>query len=493
MRITGGALRTALAVASMVVWAGAAPAGAQAVTNGQIVGVVHDGGAQTDQLVTLNADGTGRRTLATFPYQSLESPAWSPEGNRIAFALTKPFPSRIYTYDLASGKVSEVTHPPFETYQQTDTAPSWSPDGTRMAFARTQLPLQILTVGADGSDERRVFELGTVPFGPLIWERPAWSPTGGQIAFFGGAYSFDVASWVEALYTISPEGTGFVTVFEEAGPDGSRQDPQWSPDGRRVVFTDWRGPGANLRVVEPVAGGVPSDLTPKTDSRGDYESDWSPDGAWVLFRRNYELMRVSADGSVTEPVLKQSAIYGPLVTEADWQPCVAGVTVSCASAAPGSTPVGGGAGGGAGADAARQRGAARPLALARAPRPSRPRPGSRPVQRALHAVAPAPGEAALGKEARRPGQDPHRAGRPEHHAHAGARAPRPPRAARPAPSRDRDGHGPGRRRQRAAAAACGLYARSASTCSGVGSSGSSGAAERIRASKPGSMSRPSKA
>jgi hypothetical protein len=111
------------------------------------------------------------------------------------------------------------------------------------------------------------------------------------------------------------------------------------------VFSDERSPGANLRVVEAVPGAVPLDLTPKIPLSGDREADWSPDGRWVLFRRNYDLLRVSADGSLTEPVLRQQAYQGPLLTEADWQPCVAGVTISCRSgSAPGSGPGTGGDG-----------------------------------------------------------------------------------------------------------------------------------------------------
>jgi WD40-like Beta Propeller Repeat len=178
--------------------------------------------------------------------------------------------------------------------------------------------------------QRQVFRLGTVNFGPLYWDQPAWSPTGGQIAFIGSYFSFDISSWVEALFTIAPDSTGFATIFTEQG-QGVRHDPQWSPDGKRIVFNDEQSPGSNLRVVDAVPGGVPADLTPKVALRGDYEQDWSPDGKWVLFRRNYDLVRVSADGLLTESVLKQQAYAGPLLIEPDWQPCVAGVTITCRS------------------------------------------------------------------------------------------------------------------------------------------------------------------
>jgi dipeptidyl aminopeptidase/acylaminoacyl peptidase len=317
---------------------GLVTAGAQAaVGNGQIAAVVHTYATTTlapDRLVTVNPDGTGLRTLATFPHESLAAPAWSPDGNRIALSLSEPLPTRIYIYDVATGQLSQLTYPQPQPYFRADKSPSWSPDGTRLAFDRTGLPQQLMTVGADGTDERQVFALGTLNFpGPLHWTGSEWSPIGDRIAFIGHTYP-EGEDPIEGLHAIAPDSTGFLTIFEE-GNRGKR-DPSWSPDGTRLVFSDDSG-GSNLRVVDAVAGAVPTDLTPNAVARGDTGPDWSPDGTWVVFQRNWQLLRVSPDGLRTEVVLDGVPWQEGSLSEPDWQPCVTGVTISCTSPTPGAT------------------------------------------------------------------------------------------------------------------------------------------------------------
>jgi hypothetical protein len=72
---------------------------ARAAVNGQIAAV-----AFGDQLVTINPDGSGYapRYVAQAG-ESLLEPAWSPDGNRIAFELVGAEGRRIYIYDLATG------------------------------------------------------------------------------------------------------------------------------------------------------------------------------------------------------------------------------------------------------------------------------------------------------------------------------------------------------------------------------------------------------
>src|SRR4051794_41097243 len=199
---------------------GVVSAGARAaVGNGQIAAVVHTYSSVAvapDRLVIVNPDGTGLRTLATFPHESLAAPAWSPDGNRIALSVSDPLPTRIYIYDVATGQLRQLTYPQPQPYFRADQSPSWSPDGTRLAFDRHGLPQQLTTVRADGTDERQVFALGTLNFpGPLHWAESEWSPIGDRIGFFGYTYP-EGEDPIEGLHAIAPDSTGFLTIFEEA-------------------------------------------------------------------------------------------------------------------------------------------------------------------------------------------------------------------------------------------------------------------------------------
>ena len=95
-----------------------------APVNGQLAAVVDE------QLVTLNPDGSGLRTLWTAPRgEAISGLAWSPDGNRLAFSATR----RIAVYDLLTGKVAAITNPPTDAL---DANPGWSADGTRIGFRR---------------------------------------------------------------------------------------------------------------------------------------------------------------------------------------------------------------------------------------------------------------------------------------------------------------------------------------------------------------------
>ena len=84
----------------------------------------------------INADGSGRTSL----YKHLDrgrlisSPAWSPDGKRIAFAVGGKQSgggdySEIYTINVDGSGISSLTY-----RSSRDTDPSWNPDGTKLAF-----------------------------------------------------------------------------------------------------------------------------------------------------------------------------------------------------------------------------------------------------------------------------------------------------------------------------------------------------------------------
>jgi len=128
----------------------------------------------------------------------------------------------IYSKELGSGEPAQLTNG-----NHRDIHPAWSPDGERIAFISNRSGnFDLFTMNADGSDLR---QLTTTVDDETT---PAWSPDGSKIAY---VLVKNLASGEQErrLYLISPDGNDMQEL--SAGVEYS-SDPDWSPDGRYLLF-----------------------------------------------------------------------------------------------------------------------------------------------------------------------------------------------------------------------------------------------------------------
>lgn len=122
---------------------------------------------------------TGKQETFSFPeLVSLFSPAWSPDGNRIAMTgLDKTGCADVYCVDTRDGSLERLTRDHFD-----DRDPDWSPDGNSLVFSSDR------GSKADGSTHLFIMKVGTgalfqLTDGMSKDRNPAWSPDGRYIAF----------------------------------------------------------------------------------------------------------------------------------------------------------------------------------------------------------------------------------------------------------------------------------------------------------------------
>jgi len=215
------------------------------------------------ELAVVKPGGTGSRTL-TRRLPGINSPRWSPNGERIAFVRDAPYrrspKAAIYLIQADGRGLHTVAR---------GREPRWSPDGRRLLFVNSSGRIVVLEIA---SGRRR--EIGR---GGLA----VWSPDGKQIAFM--RYTYDQGDVDgSSLLTMRADGSD-VRVIVGRGPK-ALYNPEWSPDGRTIaVYAQELGNvgEGDIERVDPNTG-VTRQLVPP-DIGDATEVAWSPDGGKLAF------------------------------------------------------------------------------------------------------------------------------------------------------------------------------------------------------------------
>jgi len=218
-------------------------------------------------------------------------PAFSPDGNQVAFSIAGPEISGIYTTVVGGEKSLRLTS------NSDDCCPRWSPDGRQVAFFRTSHEgIAIYVIPAFGGTEHRIYS------GPAGFFHRAldWSPDAKVLAFTETGAD-KAHSWI-ALFSLADSSTRPLTSPPSQSFD---YGPAFSPDGVTVAFVRGSVAGvvSDLYVVS-AAGGLPKRLT--HDNTWLYPPPtWTPDGRDIVFSSTrgglFRLWRISASGGTPWP------------------------------------------------------------------------------------------------------------------------------------------------------------------------------------------------
>ncbi|MDH5218757.1 MAG: Tol-Pal system beta propeller repeat protein TolB [Gammaproteobacteria bacterium] len=213
------------------------------------------------------------------------SPTWSPTGRKLAFVKTRNTGPAIYMLDidkladasipLADKKPKRVT-----PYELKFSSPAWSPDGKRMAMMKSE----------NGSTDIYVMDLRTSKLKRITrhWSidaEPTWSPDGDKLVFTserGGSpqlYSYSFSSGKVKRMTF--EGTQNLRA-------------SFSPDGKLLTFVHLTaGKDYNIAIME-LDTGLVRIVTHKAVTESEHESpSFAPNGSMIIYAANYTRGKVA--------------------------------------------------------------------------------------------------------------------------------------------------------------------------------------------------------
>ena len=250
----------------------------------------------------------GEALRLTFDHSPIGHLAWTPDGREIVYTARRHGAQGLWRISAAGGQPRYLPES-----GQNVCCPNFAPSGGRMAYVQYANDTNIwrLDLTAVRSTNKQAASTKRLIASTLYEAEPQYSPDGKRIVFVS------TRSGSQEIWVCGSEGERPMQLTDFRGPHAGT--PRWSPDGRQIVFDCRLDGNADIFVINS-EGGRARRLT--SEPSEDILPSWSRDGRWVYFcsTRNGQpqIWKLPAEGGAAIQVTKQGGHEASESPDGQW-------------------------------------------------------------------------------------------------------------------------------------------------------------------------------